>query len=186
MSLHLTFCCLETHTHTHLQSSACGAVWTLSCLHQLDVGVISALNPLGFEYEYINHFIEYESFFTTEWTARNCIFCLPQGYDRSMKKSAPLSNLNGVVIRVSTFLCERYLGWFPCVTKSNVILWFKSPFFCWVHSQIYTHMPLPPPDLRPGQGGRGPFLCGMHVLPVSAQVPSGCSDFLLPVQSHAS
>lgn len=47
------------HTHTLTILHACWAVWTLSCLHQLNVGVDSALKPAGFEYEYINHFIEY-------------------------------------------------------------------------------------------------------------------------------
>lgn len=41
---------------------------------------------------------------------------LPQGYVRNMKVLTPLTNLNGVVICVSKFLCLRYLVGFPCVT----------------------------------------------------------------------
>ena len=49
----------HAHTHTHTILHAFWAVWTLACLHQLHVGVVSALEPAGFECEYINHFIEY-------------------------------------------------------------------------------------------------------------------------------
>jgi len=47
------------HKHTFATLHACRAVWALSSLHQLNVGVVSAFKPSGFEYEYINHFMEY-------------------------------------------------------------------------------------------------------------------------------